>query len=99
MSKRPAVGCRALKHKRKSIVEIACVLTIPEAVSLVLQASVIGGGGEVLILDMGQYSIRDIEGMLKEFGAQLNSHSGPEADLKTRELLKKHVKHCLNFTN
>ncbi|MHC1745034.1 MAG: polysaccharide biosynthesis protein [Syntrophobacteraceae bacterium] len=28
-------------------------MTIPEAVSLVLQASVIGGGGEVLVLDMG----------------------------------------------
>jgi FlaA1/EpsC-like NDP-sugar epimerase len=29
-------------------------MTIPEAVSLVLQASVIGNGGEVLILDMGE---------------------------------------------
>ncbi|MBF0557317.1 MAG: polysaccharide biosynthesis protein [Nitrospirae bacterium] len=29
-------------------------MTIPEAVSLVLQASVIGGGGEVLALDMGE---------------------------------------------
>ena len=29
-------------------------MTIPEAVSLVLQASVIGKGGEVLILDMGE---------------------------------------------
>lgn len=131
-------------------------MTIPEAVSLVLQASVIGKGSEVLVLDMGepvkivslaeelirihglepykdiniefvglrageklfeeiltaeegttasrhekvyiarqseQYSIKDIEGMLREFGALLNSHSSPEADLKTRELLKKYVKH------
>jgi FlaA1/EpsC-like NDP-sugar epimerase len=29
-------------------------MTIPEAVSLVLQASVIGNGGEVLVLDMGE---------------------------------------------
>lgn len=29
-------------------------MTIPEAVSLVLQASVIGAGGEVLVLDMGE---------------------------------------------
>jgi FlaA1/EpsC-like NDP-sugar epimerase len=29
-------------------------MTIPEAVSLVLEASVIGKGGEVLILDMGE---------------------------------------------
>ena len=29
-------------------------MTIPEAVSLVLQASVIGSGGEVLVLDMGE---------------------------------------------
>ena len=29
-------------------------MTIPEAVSLVLQASVIGKGGEVLVLDMGE---------------------------------------------
>ena len=28
-------------------------MTIPEAVSLVLQASVIGNGGEVMVLDMG----------------------------------------------
>lgn len=131
-------------------------MTIPEAVALVLQASVIGKGGEVLILDMGepvkivslaedlirihgmkpyedidiefvglrageklfeeiltaeegttasrhdkvyiaqqseQHSIRDIEGILMEFGAIVNNHSGPEADLKTRELLKKYVKH------
>jgi len=29
-------------------------MTIPEAVSLVLQASAVGGGGEVLVLDMGE---------------------------------------------
>jgi len=29
-------------------------MTIPEAVTLVLQASVIGNGGEVLVLDMGE---------------------------------------------
>jgi FlaA1/EpsC-like NDP-sugar epimerase len=29
-------------------------MTIPEAVSLVLQASIIGKGGEVLVLDMGE---------------------------------------------
>jgi FlaA1/EpsC-like NDP-sugar epimerase len=29
-------------------------MTIPEAVSLVLQASVIGKGGEVMVLDMGK---------------------------------------------
>lgn len=29
-------------------------MTIPEAVSLVLQASVIGKGGDVLVLDMGE---------------------------------------------
>ena len=29
-------------------------MTIPESVSLVLQASVIGSGGEVLVLDMGE---------------------------------------------
>lgn len=29
-------------------------MTIPEAVLLVLQASVVGRGGEVLILDMGE---------------------------------------------
>ena len=36
-------------------------MTIPEAVSLVLQASIIGEGGEVLVLDMGELvSIKEI---------------------------------------
>ena len=47
-------------------------LTIPEAVSLVLQASVIGNGGEVLALDMGEpVQIIDIaEELIKMHGLE-----------------------------
>ncbi len=47
-------------------------MTIPEAVSLVLQASVIGQGGEVLVLDMGEPVIilKMAEDLIKLHGLQ-----------------------------
>ncbi len=49
-------------------------MTIPEAVSLVLQASVIGNGGEVLVLDMGEpVNIMDIaEELIRLHGFEPN---------------------------
>ena len=45
-------------------------MTIPEAVTLVLQASILGQGGEVMILDMGEpiYIIRMAEELIKLHG-------------------------------
>ncbi len=46
-------------------------MTIPEAVLLVLQASVVGGGGEVLILDMGEpIRIADVPGTFDFLGSR-----------------------------
>jgi FlaA1/EpsC-like NDP-sugar epimerase len=50
-------------------------MTIPEAVLLVLQASVVGRGGEVLILDMGD-PIR-----IADVAERLIRHSGRQIDI------------------
>jgi FlaA1/EpsC-like NDP-sugar epimerase len=53
-------------------------MTIPEAVQLVLQASILGGNGDVFVLDMGELVL------IKEFAADLIRLSGkiPEVDIK-----------------
>lgn len=50
-------------------------MTIPEAVQLVLQASTVGRGGEVLILDMG-HPVR-----IAEVARRLIQHSGKRVDI------------------
>ena len=59
-------------------------MTIPEAASLVLQASVLAEGGDVLLLDMGEpVRIRALaEQMVRLSGLSLRDATNPAGDIE-----------------
>ena len=61
-------------------------MTIPEAAQLVIQASVIGGGGDVMVLDMGEpVRIVDLaKRMIHLSGFSLKDESNPDGDIEIK---------------